>query len=58
MKVLALWPQIVMGALLLAGLLLELRNHGKPKDEDHDFYISLVAAGLVIFILYKGGFWG
>jgi len=51
------WPQIVIIALYAATLAIEAHNHGKPKDQKHNFFLTAVAVALNVWILYCGGFW-
>lgn len=51
------WPQIFMIVLLLAGMCLNARDHGKPKTGKDDFWVWLAANVILNFVLYCGGFW-
>lgn len=52
------WPQITYIAIACLGLGLMLALHGTPRKGKHNFWVSLVSTFLMIFILYKGGFFG
>jgi hypothetical protein len=49
-------PQIVYLGLALLGLGIELERHGKPKEGEHNFGISLISTTITICILWWGGF--
>lgn len=48
--------QIIYLVLLGIGLLIDANSHGKPRLGDYNFFGSLVARGLMVFILFEGGF--
>ncbi|VDH16721.1 Uncharacterised protein [Algoriella xinjiangensis] len=44
---------IVVYAMALGAALI---NHGKKEEYKYNFYLRLVLTGLLMFCLYKGGF--
>lgn len=52
------WPQITM--IVFAGISLGVSasQHGKPKDDVHSIWWTLIALGLEFWILSEGGFFG
>lgn len=50
------WPQITMIVLLALSLGVNLADHGKPKDGEHNFTHSLVSVAIFSTLLYCGGF--
>ena len=51
------WPQITYIILLSSGLTQSLIMHGKPKG-DYNFFYNFLAAGIIVALLYFGGFFG
>ena len=50
------WPQIVYVVLVGMALGNALANHGKPKDEKHSFWATLIAFAIMAWVLTAGGF--
>lgn len=50
------WPQIIYLVLTLLGLGITLAKHGEPKKDKHNFYVTFVGSGLIVALLYWGGF--
>lgn len=50
-------PQIIMIVLLALNLFINLLKHGE-KQGSYSFWTSLVNAGIVVGLLWWGGFWG
>lgn len=50
-------PQIIMIVLYAINLVTSATKHGEPKEENHNFWVTLVATALSILILKWGGFW-
>lgn len=50
------WPQIVWISVIAVSLLLNARDHGKPKEGKHNFFIGLVVLSIQLFLLIMGGF--
>ena len=48
-------PQIIYLSLVFMGLLIGAHQHGKERTP-HNFWITLVATGITLFLLYWGGF--
>lgn len=49
-------PQILMLSLFGIALLLEARDHGKPKTGKDNFFLSATAISLQLALLAWGGF--
>lgn len=52
------WPQIVWIALTAMELGCMAVKHGEPKEGKENFWISLIANGIMAWLLWKGGFFG
>jgi len=50
-----IWPLIYLGLLCL-GLGISLEQHGKAKTGKHNVWHGLITVAIIIYILYKGGF--
>ena len=50
-------PQIIMVILMSINLGIELINHGKTAPRTYNVVRELVADGLLIALLWWGGFW-
>lgn len=50
------WPQITLIALMAAEFGIVVVKHGEPRD-NFNLWISGLGASIVIWLLYKGGFW-
>jgi len=51
-------PQIIYLILLFLGVGAEAVKHGQPKKGNHNFWVALTGAGLVMALHYWGGFYG
>jgi hypothetical protein len=51
------WPQVVYALMLAANMGLVLSRFGQRKDDKYDLVDLLGAPGIVIWLLYMGGFW-
>ncbi len=49
------WPQWTLASLLAVNLLLSAHLHGKPR-EPNSFWTSIIGLGIILPILYFGGF--
>lgn len=49
------WPQITYIVLTALGLGLVLAKHGQPR-KPFDFWDTAISSGLVLGLLYAGGF--
>ena len=49
-------PQMLYLILLLLGVGLAIGNHGKPKTGNENVWISIIGSGLVLALLFWGGF--
>lgn len=49
-----IWEIIIIVIHLLA-LGIELADHGKPKEGNHNFITTLIANIVMLFLLYKAG---
>ena len=47
---------IIYLVLSAIGLLIAANQHGKPKTEPYNFWHTLIASSIVIWLLYAGGF--
>lgn len=52
------WPQWTWIVLVGLSWLIVLANHGKPRKGNYDIGICTAAAGVHIFLLWQGGFFG
>lgn len=51
-------PQIIIIGLYAASLGISLADHGKPKVGKNNFWISFISAGMMLGLLWWGGFFG
>ena len=51
-------PQIILLTLLGIQLLITAYMHGKERTGTHNIFMRIVDAGLLIWILIAGGFFG
>jgi hypothetical protein len=51
-------PQIILLTLLGIRLLINAHMHGRPRTGDHNFFITVFDAALMLWILIAGGFFG
>lgn len=49
-------PQIVYLALVVLSLGITAANHGRPREEKYNFFVTFIAAVVDISIVYWGGF--
>ena len=49
-------PQIVMIVLFAMSLGISAATHGKPKDGNNSFFLSLLSVVIQVAILWWGGF--
>lgn len=49
-------PAMIWLALAAMSLLLNANLHGKPRNEKHSFWTSLIALAIAGSLLYWGGF--
>jgi Mn2+/Fe2+ NRAMP family transporter len=49
-------PQITICLIFLISLLIKANQHGKPNDQKHNFWHTLLAVFIWIIILYWGNF--
>lgn len=50
------WPQLTYLALIVFSLGISLEQHGNPKTGKENFWTSMTASALTLFLLYQGGF--
>ena len=50
-------PQIIWLVMAVIGLIVEIVEHGKPR-EPHNAYIFAISALITFSLLYWGGFFG
>lgn len=48
--------QIVYIGIMFMGLGLNLAKDGQPKEGKYSFWAQFLADAIILFILYKGGF--
>ncbi len=51
------WPQVTMAIFFAIEFGFQIARHGKPREGEHNFFTSMIATGLVVWLLYAGGFW-
>lgn len=51
-----LWPQWVYVGMTFGGMLILAHKHGKPKEENYDFWRSALCTLPTWICLYVGGF--
>lgn len=49
-------PQVVMIVIMVLGLFVTLKDHGKPRTPEN-FWWALFGNAVMFGILYWGGFW-
>lgn len=49
-------PQIIIIVLYAITLLLSAYNHGKPHENNQNFWVSLIGTGIIFGLLIWGGF--
>ena len=49
------WPQTIYLFLVMIGLIMSLVSHGESRA-DENFFITLIAACLSLWLVYMGGF--
>ncbi len=49
-------PQIFYILLFIAALCFNAYKHGQPREGKHNFWISLGAGIIMLFVFYAGGF--
>lgn len=50
--------QIIWCIIMALSLGISLSKHGERETGTHNFWRSLLALGIHVFLLYKGGFFG
>lgn len=51
-------PQIILIIIMAMGLGIEMMQHGEPETGKHNFWSALLGKGILITLLWLGGFWG
>jgi hypothetical protein len=49
-------PQIIMVSLWFVSLLMESYLHGKPREDKHNIFLSIVSTIISFLLLWWGGF--
>lgn len=49
-------PQLLFLALIVSGLTIDATKHGKPYTKTENVWVSLLAALILLGLLYWGGF--
>jgi hypothetical protein len=52
----SLWPQYTFIALVMMEIGLFLGKHGQPRIGTYSVWWQMLSAGIILFLLYKGGF--
>ena len=52
------WPQGLYLALTFLGIGISISRHGKAREGKHSLWTDTVSTGMVIGLLYWGGFFG
>lgn len=52
------WAVYVILGIYVLNLGLNLGKHGEPKDGEYNFFTSLIATGIMMFLYYKAGLFG
>jgi hypothetical protein len=50
-------PQIVMIVILALGVGISMEQHGRPKTGTENCVITIIATGIMVALMYWGGFW-
>ena len=50
------WPQWTVLVLMLLGVGSKLAKYGQSRTDSYDFMDVFIAPGLMLFLLYMGGF--
>ena len=48
--------KLILIGLHVLGFGISLADHGKPKKGTHNVWYSIISSALVMFLLYKSGF--
>lgn len=51
-------PQLIVLALMLLATGIHLAKHDQPRDTKYNFVTAVISDGLMIGLLYWGGFFG
>ena len=51
------WPQWTVAIVYSLGVILTIRDHGKPKTGNGNGFFAILAFGLLALVLHVGGFW-
>jgi len=52
------WPQIILIIWMAMRVGISLTKHGEPKNGETSFWVTAISVIIIVFILYKGGFFG
>lgn len=50
------WPEGIMLGFILLSLIIHASQNGKPMNQEYNFGLRLIAAGISLSLLYWGGF--
>lgn len=50
------WPQVTLLVLMVLGLGVSLARNGQYRHEKYSFGFDVVAKAILLFLLFKGGF--
>ena len=51
------WPQLIMLIFIAAEMGLQIAKHGEPKRGKYNLLSASIAWGIIVYLLYCGGFW-
>jgi len=49
--------QMIITALYMMSLGMNLAKHGQPRENKYNFWEALIMTSIIIFLLWKGGFY-
>ena len=52
------WPQIALIGILACSLGLHLSRHGEPRQDKYNAGNCLIGQGILVWLLWCGGFFG
>lgn len=52
------WPQVIWLATEILGVYIHLVRHGEKEKKEYNFFVRLFVAGINLWVLKAGGFFG
>jgi len=49
--------QMIITALYMMSLGMNLAKHGQPRENKYNFWEALIMTSIILFLLWKGGFY-